>query len=277
MRATFLGVSSVLLRDTSSAVLTDGFLTRPGLLRCALGSVRPDEALIGSALTRLGVDRLDAVVVAHSHYDHALDAPTVARRTGAQLVGSASTAQIGAGHGLDPAQVRVATPGETLRYGSFAVTLFPAAHTPKPAFPGRIDRPLRPPSSIRSYKEGGCFSIHVDHPDGAVLVHASTNFIPGALQGVAADTVYLGVATLGRRSAQFREEYWREVVTRTGARRVVPVHWDRFWRPLSKPLKPLPFFADDFAASLRFLTERGEAEGVQVSVPTAWQSEDPFR
>ncbi|WP_127781641.1 hypothetical protein [Rhodococcus sp. X156] len=60
-----------------------------------------------------------------------------------------SSAVLGAGHGPDATQVRMATAGDTVRYGSFAVTLFPAPHTPRPAFPGVIDRPLRPPSSIR--------------------------------------------------------------------------------------------------------------------------------
>ncbi|MFC0452562.1 MBL fold metallo-hydrolase [Rhodococcus jostii] len=82
MRATFLGVSTVLLSDGETAVMTDGFFSRPPLLRSVLRPLRPDRAAIDRALARVRTDRLAAVLVAHSHYDHALDSPIVAQRTG---------------------------------------------------------------------------------------------------------------------------------------------------------------------------------------------------
>ena len=46
----------------------------------------PDRERVQETLTRLGVESLAAVFTLHSHYDHALDAPTFARLTGALLV-----------------------------------------------------------------------------------------------------------------------------------------------------------------------------------------------
>ncbi|MFF2205928.1 hypothetical protein [Streptomyces sp. NPDC058145] len=40
-----------------------------------------------------------------------------------------------------------------------------------------------------------------------MLLHASANFRPGALRGVDADIVYLGVGNLGRRPAGFVRAY----------------------------------------------------------------------
>jgi L-ascorbate metabolism protein UlaG (beta-lactamase superfamily) len=77
----FLGTSTVLITDGESSILVDGFLSRPSLRRLLTG-VRPDEAAIGAALRRAGIDRLDVVAVSHSHVDHALDAPIVADKTG---------------------------------------------------------------------------------------------------------------------------------------------------------------------------------------------------
>lgn len=276
MRATFLGVSTILLQDDASAIMTDGFFSRPGLLKSLLRPLVSDEEIIAAALSRLGVTSLDAVFVTHSHYDHALDAPVVAQRTGADLVGSRSTGQIAAGYGLDSAKFRLAEQGQPMHYGKFEVTLLPAEHTPKGKFPGSIEHPVRPPASIRDYKEGGCFSIHVRHGDRTLLIHASTNFVPGALAGYEADTVYLGIALLAKQSAAFRDEYWREVVLQTGARRVIPIHWDAFWKPLSKPLRPLPRVVDNVQASMRYLAERGEADGVQITMPLAWEAVEPF-
>ena len=69
----------------------------PGTAALLLGKIAPDVDAIERGLARNGVDeQLAAVFPVHSHYDHAMDAPEVARRTGALLLGSESTANIGA-------------------------------------------------------------------------------------------------------------------------------------------------------------------------------------
>src|SRR5688572_14188292 len=94
LRVTFLGVSTLLFRDSSAAILIDGFFTRPGILQVATGKIGPDPARIDAALAKAGIRKLDAVITVHSHYDHAMDTPAVAERTGALVVGSPSTAWI---------------------------------------------------------------------------------------------------------------------------------------------------------------------------------------
>jgi L-ascorbate metabolism protein UlaG (beta-lactamase superfamily) len=127
---TFLGVSSLLFDDGESAGMTDGFFSRPSLLKVAVGKVAPDRARVGSALTRLGLDHdhggrgLDAVVPVHTHFDHVMDSAIVARRTGAVLIGGESAANVGRGAGLTYDRILV-TPDEPVSYGAFTLT-FPA-------------------------------------------------------------------------------------------------------------------------------------------------------
>jgi glyoxylase-like metal-dependent hydrolase (beta-lactamase superfamily II) len=99
LTARFMGVSTLMLSDGHTSIMTDGFFSRPGLLRVALGRIGPDCARIDTALRTLGYPTLAAVMVAHAHYDHALDSAVVASRTGAMLIGSASVANIGLGGG----------------------------------------------------------------------------------------------------------------------------------------------------------------------------------
>ncbi|GAA14891.1 hypothetical protein GOALK_118_00090 [Gordonia alkanivorans NBRC 16433] len=77
-------MSTMLLTDGATTILTDGFFTRPGLPRVRAGRIRPDRKKIRAALNRFGIGAVDAVFVVHSHYDHALDAPDVAAMTGAR-------------------------------------------------------------------------------------------------------------------------------------------------------------------------------------------------
>ena len=110
LTVTWLGVSTLLIDDGSSALLTDGYFSRPSLPRVALRRLTPSAARIDGSLARAGIRRLAAVVVSHTHLDHALDSAVVADRTGAVLVGGESAANIGRGHGLAEDRLVVATP-----------------------------------------------------------------------------------------------------------------------------------------------------------------------
>jgi hypothetical protein len=54
------------------------------------------------------------------------------------------------------------------------------------------------------------------------------------------------------------------------------IHWDDFFRPLSKPLRALPYVADDLDISLRILTKLAAHDGVALDMPTVWRREDPW-
>jgi L-ascorbate metabolism protein UlaG (beta-lactamase superfamily) len=243
LTATWFGVTAVLLSDGSHTVFVDPFFTRPPgvlpLLRNA--TIAPDEAAIAASLQRAGVERLDAVLVSHSHFDHALDAGVVARLTGARLLGSASTANIGRGAGLPETQLHVARSGEPIEVGSFRITFVESRHAGATggAPTGDITEPLRPPAAYGDYRQGGTYSILVEHAQGRVLLHGSAGFVPGLLRLRRADVVFLGIAIIPDLAT-----YLAEVVDAVGARRVVPTHWDDFTRPLSEPLAPFPLMVD---------------------------------
>lgn len=276
LRVTFLGVSTLLLDDGQTAIMTDGFFTRPGKFSVLCGKIAPDRQIIADSLRRAKVTKLAAVICAHSHYDHALDSPIVAELTGATLVGSESTANIGRGLELAADQILVATPGTPMSFGDFTVTLIESIHSPKARYPGTITEPLVPPGKASAWAMAQCYSIVIKHRDRTVLLQASANYVSNALDGVSADVVYLGTGTLGKQTPEFRDDYWREVVTAVSPSRVIPVHWDDFFLPLNQPLKPMPYIADDFDAAMRFVIESGRRDGIAVTLPVAWQPTNPF-
>jgi L-ascorbate metabolism protein UlaG (beta-lactamase superfamily) len=271
LTATFAGVATVLVSDGRSSILIDGFFTRPGLLRTAAGRVHPDRALIAAALDRLGVQRLDAVLVSHSHLDHVLDSPIVAAMTGAALAGSGSTRNIQIGYGLaDEPFVELAA-GEPVRFGGFEVTPVRAQHSEGDSAPGVIDAPLVPPARTRDYRTGECYTFRIAHEGGAVTVHGTANFIEGALDSTPTDLLYLGAGGAGKKSSHWREQYWAETVTATGARSVRPVHWDAFWRPLTQPLRPLPRALDRLDVTMADFARFARRDGVELALPVLWE------
>jgi L-ascorbate metabolism protein UlaG (beta-lactamase superfamily) len=274
----WLGVTTLLLDDGSSALMTDGFFSRPSLARVALGKLSPSAARVDGCLARAKVTRLDAVMPVHTHFDHVLDSALVADRTGAQLVGGESAANVGRGYGLAEDRLVVATSGEPIRLGTFEITPVNSHHSPPDRFPGEITAPVVPPVKVSAFRCGEAWSTLVHHlPSGrSLLVQGSAGFVKGALTGWRADVVYLGVGQLGVLPESYLVDYWTETVRTVGARRVVLIHWDDFFRPLSKPLRALPYAGDDLDFSLDVLGRLAAEDGIALNMPTVWRPEDPW-
>jgi L-ascorbate metabolism protein UlaG (beta-lactamase superfamily) len=269
--AAFLGAATLLLSDGHTHLLTDGFFSRPSLPRVLFTPLRPEVPAIQCGLARAGIRRLDAVLVSHSHYDHALDAPEVARALGTRLVGSESTANIGRGAGLPESQIRVMQPGQPMEFGAFRVTFLPSAHSLPNLAAGFISRPLRQPARAFDYKDGGCHSLLIEHPCGALLIQPSANFCPGALEGRSAVVAMLSLGSLGRRSPAYQCAYFDQVAGAVGARVVYPIHHDDFTRPLDEILRPMPWLMDDTPAALRALHAWAVPRAVSVREFQPWQ------
>lgn len=278
VRVQWLGVSTVHVTDGASAVMTDGFFSRPGLLQVAARRLVPDVARIDEALLLAGVDRLDAVLPVHTHFDHVMDSATVALRTGARVVGGRSTANVARGHGLPESRITTATPGEPMEFGSFEVTLVEGTHCPPDRFPGEVADPLPRRVSARAYRCGEAWSTLVHHrPSGQrLLIQGSAGCVPGALAGHSAEVAYLGVGQLGVQSEQYTRQYWDETVGRVGARQVVICHHDDFFRPLTRPVRALPYAGDDLRVTMERLQRYAERDGVRLALPTLWQPSDPW-
>jgi L-ascorbate metabolism protein UlaG (beta-lactamase superfamily) len=278
LTVTWLGVSTLLLDDGSSTLMTDGYFSRPSLAQVALGKVSPSPARVDGCLARLQLTRLEAVIPVHTHIDHALDSALVADRTGARLVGGESAANVGRGYGLTADRLVVAVSGEPIRLGAFDITLIKSRHSDPDRFPGEITAPVITPVRASAYRCGESWSTLVHHrpSDRRLLIQGSAGFVKGSLAGHRADVVYLGVGQLGIQAEPYLVDYWTETVRTVGARRVVLVHWDDFFRPLSEPLRALPYAADDLDVSLRTLSKLADQDGVALDMPTVWRREDPW-
>ena len=275
---TWAGVTTLLVDDGESSLMTDGFFSRPGLAEVGLRPLSPSAPRIDGCLARMGVDRLEAVLPVHTHFDHVMDTGLVAERTGAKVVGGASAAQVGRGHGLPEERLVVVTPGESITLGAYEVTLIEAEHCPPDRFPGVISEPVVPPVKAAAYKCGEAWSTLVHHrpSDRRLLIIGSAGYVAGALAGRSAAVVYLGIGQLGVQPEQYLLDYWTETVRTVGARRVVLTHWDDFFRPLDKPLRALPYAGDDLDVSMRVLSRLAKEDGVALHLPTLWQRADPW-
>ncbi len=224
----WLGISTLLIDDGETQIITDAFFSRPSFIDLLLKRrIQPDPLFISNVLSELVVDRLAVVVPVHSHYDHAMDSAVVAELTGASVLGSSSTANIAKSFNLPTSQIIIAETGKAYQFGKFTVTLIESRHAPLASnteIDGVVTQPFVLPAPYTAWQQGKAYSVHIAHPKGSILIQGSAGFIPGSLSEVNADVVFLGVGGLNTLPSTYRDEYIFEVVKKVNPAIVFPIH-----------------------------------------------------
>ena len=243
MTVSYLGTNTLVLKKDGVNLMVDPHFSRPGLFQLLWG-LRPDPLRVTRGLRQAGVTDLAAVLLTHTHYDHALDLPAVIREVGGTVYGSESARQILLGSGLPGEFFHPVEPGEEYRIGAFSVSFHLARHIDFPpplrwVLPesGQVDQPLRPPAPFWAYSCGAVHAIQVDQ----VLIFGSAGFEPGAYEGLDVEDVILGIGGLETRPASYLRQLYAETVLVTRADRVWLSHWDNFFTPLKRGLSHLAF------------------------------------
>jgi len=229
----WLGITTLLIDDGETQIITDGFFSRPSLFDVLFSrGLQSDPLFIKAALSELSIDKLAAIVPVHSHYDHAMDSAVVAELTGAKILGSFSTANIAKSSNLAESQIIIADTGKAYKFGKFSVTLIESRHAPLDTnrkIDGVVTRPFVLPAPWTAWQQGKAYSIYIVHPQGKILIQGSAGFIPEKLKDIKADIVFLGVGGLGSLSDAYRDEYIFEVVKRVMPSLIVPIHHDNLF------------------------------------------------
>ena len=123
VRFTFLGTNTLYIEDDSARILIDPNFTRPGIGKWA-GKLPSSREHISDNLQKAGIETLDAVLLTHTHFDHALDAVETVKLSGAILAGSASACNIGRGAGLPAEKNALYFPRARTQIGKFYTAIF---------------------------------------------------------------------------------------------------------------------------------------------------------
>lgn len=235
----YLGVAGWEIACQGKVLLLDPYYSRPALE----GPIHPDLA----AIARHRPEHVDAILIGHSHIDHVLDAPTVARDTGALILGSASTAALARASGIPPAQIVPVRGGEDYQFEGFSVRVVPSLHSAlghKTVIGANIAADPKLPLSFDDYAEGGTFAYLV-RIGGHVLFLASTaNFIEREVDGLRPD---VAIVATGLRDELF--DYTGRLMRALGRPRLILTnHFDDWRAPPERCTAGRPAPSDDLAA-----------------------------
>jgi len=231
----WLGVSGYRLSAEGKTLFVDPYLSRvpfSELLRRR--AALPDPAALDRFVRAPG--EVLGVLVGHTHFDHAVDAPAIARRFGCPAYGSDSLVRLMALHGLTQQAVEV-EPYRRYELGPFEVSFTPSLHSKlllglAVPYDGDLTCEHLDGLSPAAYRCGQVWGISI-RVAGITLFHqGSANLIDEAVRERRVDVFLAGIA--GR---SFTEDYWRRIIPRLDPEVVVPTHYDNFFRPLGGPLE----------------------------------------
>jgi L-ascorbate metabolism protein UlaG (beta-lactamase superfamily) len=236
VRVRWLGTAGHVVEAAGTTVLIDPFLTRPSLWRTVARPLRPAPDAWMHWLPR----SVDAILIGHSHYDHLLDAPEIAKRTGARIIGSRTTASFARAAGVAPEQVtELPAEGGRVAVGALEVRFLPSLHgriaMGRVPLPGEVATPPRLPARLWHYRMGGAYGILLRAPGVSLYHNGSADLVDAALQGRRADVVLVGLA--GRQATR---GYLQRLLGALEPSVVIPTHHDTFFRPLEAGPRLLP-------------------------------------
>ncbi|RUP81362.1 hypothetical protein C7Y69_09460 [Alteromonas sp. KS69] len=256
----FLGVSNVYLDDGETSLLVDGFFSRVGYSAIIHG-LETDTNAVDTVLDKAGITSLNALLVAHTHFDHILDTEYVAKKMSigqdipTKIYGTDSGRNIITDH-----EYHTVSDGETINIGEFKVTFIETPHVKKTKRVEILEKIHLWATGGEEFAEAGeNFSFYIEHKLGNVLVVPSASFFPRKFDGLQVDIIFIGAGLVGNQGIKYINNYWDETVGLSGARIVVPIHWDNFFKTLSEKLVPASDFVDDLALTMSVFHEKAKA------------------
>jgi L-ascorbate metabolism protein UlaG (beta-lactamase superfamily) len=233
---TYLGVAGWTLSDGRHTIVVDPYFTRPADLTHAVS----DEGAVAARAPA----HADLVLVGHTHVDHALDAPAVARKSGASLLGGADLVPKAREAGLPDDRILVVKGGEDYEFDGFSVRVIPSLH------------------SAVGFADGGdvqTFAFLVRLGGHEILVLDTANYIERELAGLHPD---VAIVATGLRD-KIHDYSCRLMRVLDRPRLVLTTHFDAWRKPVGTPLD------DDARADLRRFTAEIQrcAPATKVVVP----------
>ena len=252
----YLGTAGWKINDDKITILIDPYISR-----VKLGTGHPDDKRktvlrsdyyeSDSNLIDSLIDKVDFILVHHSHFDHLADVPYIAKKTGAKVIGTETTINILKAYDIPTEQLYPVKGGEDYQFENFSVRVIPSIHSAlndKHYIDSReYKKPPKAPLKVSEFIEGGSLMFLARFDSHKILTMGSMNFVERELYGIKPDILLAGV----NQSQLGLYNYNQRLINVTNKPKyIIPTHWDNFRLPYSFSqessidLKLIPFKKD---------------------------------
>jgi len=251
LELTWLGTAGFRIAYQDTTIWIDPYVTRLSMLQLVGRRVVPPSS---EAVNRW-IDKADAVLVGHTHFDHALDVPAIARRTGCKVYGSQSVQNLMALYALAP-QAVIVEAHRDYEVGPFKFHFVPSIHSKLQLglgipYSGELTCDHVDELTPQAYKCGQVWGIHIEVAGTRFYHQGSADLLENEIKDRGVDIFLCGIS--GRR---FTPNYIARIVKALAPKMIVPTHYDNFFRPLEAQAEfsfnvNLTGFADEVRSATR--------------------------
>ena len=264
---TWFGTAGFRFAYEGTVVWIDPYLTRLPLADLVRRKVVPPSI---DTIARW-VDRADAVLVGHTHFDHALDVPAISRLFGCRVYGSQSLHNLMGLHGLAERAV-VVVPHSIYEVGPFRIKFVPSVHSKlqlglRIPYSGELTCEHLDEMTPQAYRCGQVFGLSIEVAGLRFYHQGSADLLENEIRDKGVDVFLCGAS--GRR---FTPSYLPRIMRALEPATIVPTHYDDFFEPLAAGNGPTKFsfnvnltgFADEARAASRDVSLQTLAVGVPI-------------
>ena len=263
VNVTYLGAGGYLVRRGRDSLLISPFFSNPGIFRVGLASVKSKPAIIDAYLPP--VKNVEAILIGHSHYDHLMDIPYIAKfhAPRATIYGNKTMIHLlapyqGNFHKLETLNSRAAEPGGaqgewvTIAEGRIRFMAVKSRHAPhffglSVLKKGKLQQDL----TLRPYKahhwvQGEIFTFIIDfmgedgeHVDFRIHYQDAASSPPWGFPPGGIENIDLAILC----AAAFHEvnNYPDELLKKAKPKHIIVGHWENFFRSYKRPPRTVPF------------------------------------
>ncbi|MDE3187855.1 MAG: MBL fold metallo-hydrolase [Acidobacteriota bacterium] len=280
VKLSYMGTAGWEITDGQTVILVDPYLTRlktgtpndPPLASDPRSLVTDDDfAISDPKVIDAHISKADYILITHTHMDHVLDVPYIARKTGATVIGTESTSNFARDNGVPDAQILTVCGGDDLQLHGFSVQVIPSLHgilpssfpSPSTIFPANA----RPPFRLgQLFVEGGTVAYLIRIAGHQIIVFGSMNYIERELEGLRPDVALIGA--MPERHKIYR--YTERLLHALGyPPLVMPTHWDRFNVGYDVSQQPAIDRVQSFIAEVKAVSPHTEVKVPKYFVPVA--------
>lgn len=263
----WMGAAHVELRAGQDVLLIDPYCSRLSKIHIFAKRLLPNIDRIRAYLQDIE-GSVRAVAVGHTHFDHALDAPEIARLTRAEVLGCASLDNLFTLAGM-PGRVRVCRP-RTLQETECGIhiAMIPSRHGRilgrllllRGDIPADAHLPLR----VTGYRLGSMSSVYVRAGGVSFLHVGSAGFLERELEGLQCDVLFLCAAGWKKSAG-----YPKRLLDLVRPSCVIPIHHDDFTLPLYPATAYRPIASSDIEGFIRTMRSLSPKTEIRFLLPGA--------
>lgn len=252
----WLGVAGLEFTYNGYTWLVDPYLSRSGKKEVFFKRPVINSVAIDNYLKHLK-GKLSAIIIGHSHLDHAMDTPELSKRFDGPVIGCSSLDALVEIYG-QKGRVTTVNGNETIRLpGGADVTMIPSKHGlvmfGKVPYPGSIRKNWVPPLKASEYRQGTSFIPKLQIKNKIFMHAGSANFDSKHIEGHQADVLFMCLP--GWKKVP---EYTTTFLKKINPSVIVPFHFDDFSSPI--PSNGIP-------RKLPFQDMRGFLDAIRSTLP----------